>query len=444
ALGPQMRAVKAALEERLGTWRAAGDMTRLATSKTIVVVHDDLEESHNVASVRIKDAVVNNGAQLIVIGALRSELVDFAALWIRPAGGEEGLAAARLADALGGAQADNDEIAGAAEMLRAADHEQTIVVVAPNPVSPAVAASMAGGAANLAIALWGDAASENLVELPAEVNVHGLLDMGVGVSNGGNPLEGLAGLLVVRDDPTVRLPGAAAALDSIGTIVVVDDILHETAKRASVVIADGRAYGTAGTFTQGDYRVQRLQRAVRPLGTAVAGATALSGIAAGLGLEVPADPDAILGEIAKANDAYRPAYDLIVGEGVRLAISGSGKGKIVPLEALPVGDGIRVIAARDLFTALDAAMLRHPDAEKLHRYDRIQVSEQDAARLGISDYDEIELTDGRTTIRARASVQERVPEGHVFVSSLLQGGAVVNLFAEAAIPVVRIGVPVGA
>jgi predicted molibdopterin-dependent oxidoreductase YjgC len=65
-------------------------MTRLAKSKTIVVVADDLEESHNVASVRIKDAVANGGAQLVVIGPLRSELVDFATVWVRTKAGEEG------------------------------------------------------------------------------------------------------------------------------------------------------------------------------------------------------------------------------------------------------------------------------------------------------------------------------------------------------------------
>ena len=63
---------------------------------------------------------------------------------------------------------------------------------------------MAAGAANVAIALFGDAASENLVVLPAEVNIHGLLDQGVGANGAGNPLEGLAGLLVVRDDPTMH------------------------------------------------------------------------------------------------------------------------------------------------------------------------------------------------------------------------------------------------
>src|SRR5690606_27951642 len=58
SLGPVIRATKRALEDRFGTWRMAADMTRIEKSKTIVVVHDDLEESHNIASVRIKDAVV--------------------------------------------------------------------------------------------------------------------------------------------------------------------------------------------------------------------------------------------------------------------------------------------------------------------------------------------------------------------------------------------------
>jgi predicted molibdopterin-dependent oxidoreductase YjgC len=415
-------------------------MTRLAKSKTIVVIHDDLEESHNIASVRIKDAVVNNGAKLVVIGALRSELVDFATVWLRTDAGNDGVVAGRLADAISGKPPFDDGIADAARVVGPADRESMLVVVAPNPVSPAIAASMAGGAANLAVALWGERASENLVELPAEVNVHGLLDLGVGSEGPGNPLEGLSALLVVRDDPTVRLPGAAEALAAIGTIVVIDDILHETAKRATAVIADGRAYGTSGTYTQGDFRVQRLQRAVLPQGDGVAGHLALHALGRALGLDLPDSTEGVLAQIARANPDYQAAADLIVGEGVRLPIVGSGKGTMVPVEAVqPAGDGIRVITGRDLYTAEDAAMLRHPEAEKLHRYDRIQVSEQDATSLGISDYDEIEVSDGQVTIRSLANIDERVPAGHVYISSLLQGGAVVNFYREAAVPVVRVG-----
>src|SRR5690606_1840723 len=151
----------------------------LRESKAIVVVADDLEESHNIASVRIKDAVVHHNAKLIVIGSLRSELVDFATAWLRPRGGEEGQVAAALATALAGTPNEVDAINEAAQILQNAPLDETMVVCAPNPVSPEVAGAMAGGAANLAVALFGDRASENLVVLPPEVNGWGLLDQGV-------------------------------------------------------------------------------------------------------------------------------------------------------------------------------------------------------------------------------------------------------------------------
>ena len=439
AIGPVVRAAKAALEARLGTWRMATDMVRLPKAKAIVVVADDLEESHNVASVRIKDAVVNNGAKLVVIGALRTELVDFASAWLRPAGGEEGWMADELANALVNGNGEGD-FALAVEILKNAPADETFVVCAPNPVSPVLADAMAAGAANIAVALHGTAASEHLVVLPPEVNVHGLLDAGVGVSGSGDPLEGLTGLVVFREDPTMRLPGAVERLAEIGTVVVVDNVMHETAKRAAVVIAEGRPYATEGTYTQGDFRAMRLARAIQLEGDARRGFDALRALGEALGVSLPATPEEAMGQIAKANPDYQPVYDLILGEGVKLEVRPSGQGTVLPLSERPTASGaLRIITGRDLYTAADAAALRHPEAEKLHRYDRVQVSETDALRLGISDEDEIELSDGTTTIRARATVTERVPEGSVYVSNLLQGGAVVRFFGETGVPSVRVG-----
>ncbi|MYK25952.1 MAG: hypothetical protein F4052_03230, partial [Dehalococcoidia bacterium] len=143
--------------------------------------------------------------------------------------------------------------------------------------------------------------------------------------------------------------------------------------------------------------------------------------------------------------AYQPAADIIIGEGVRLEVAASNQGAIAPVASAPAsGEGLRIITGRDQYTAADAAALRHPEAEQLHRYDHIQVSEEDAERLGISNDDEIELTDGEVTLRAPATVTDRVPEGAVYVSSLLQGGAVVRFFRSAAVPAVRVGVPVPA
>ncbi|WP_322818237.1 2Fe-2S iron-sulfur cluster-binding protein [Tepidiforma sp.] len=438
AMGPVVRAVKGALEARFGTWRMAANLERLPKAKAIVTVADDIEESHNVVSVRIKDAVVWEKAKLVVIGPLRSELVDFASVWIRTAAGEEGLAAQRLAEALDGGTAASEEIAQAAALLREAPREATMVVCAPNPVSPTIAESMTGGAANLAVALFGEAASEHLAVLPPEANTWGLLDQGIGAEGGAAPLDGLAGLLVIRDDPTMRLPGAAAALDRIGTVVVVDGLTHATAKRAGAVIAEGRAYASEGTYTSADFRAQRLAPAVRPEGDAVPLWEALRVLAKELGVEVPATPDEALGAIAKADALYEPAWDLIIGEGVKLPVPRSSRAVAVPVEAPAVGEGWRVIASRDLYTAQDAAALRHPEAEKLHRYDRIQVSEEDARALGIATGDLVRVSGDGQVVEAPAWVTERVPAGHVYLSSLLQGGVVTGFFATAGVATVRL------
>lgn len=438
AMGPVVRRVKGALEARFGTWRMAANLERLPKAKAIVTVADDIEESHNVVSVRIKDAVVWEKAKLVVIGPLRSELVDFASVWIRTAAGEEGLAAQQLAEALDGGTAVSEEIAQAAALLREAPREETMVVCAPNPVSPTIAESMTGGAANLAVALFGEAASEHLAVLPPEANTWGLLDQGIGAEGGAEPLDGLAGLLVIRDDPTMRLPGAAAALDRVDTIVVVDGLAHATAKRAGAVIAEGRAYASEGTYTSADFRAQRLAPAVRPEGDAVPLWEALQVLAKELGVEVPATPDEALGTIAKVDALYEPAWDLIIGEGVKLPMPRSSRAVAVPVDAPAVGDGWRVIASRDLYTAQDAAALRHPEAEKLHRYDRIQVSEEDARALGIATGDLVRVSGDGQVVQAPAWVTERVPPGHVYLSSLLQGGAVTGFFATAGVATVRL------
>lgn len=439
AMGPVMRAAKEALEARLGTWRMATDMTRIPTASALVVIADDLEESHNVASVRVKDAVVNQGAALVVIGSLRSELVDFAQAWIRTAPGEEGLAAAQLAEALGGRPPANGEIDAAARLLAPAPRDRTVIICAPNPVSPVVAGTMAAGAANLAVALLGEGASDGLVVLPPEVNIHGLLDMGVAVEGSENPLDGLAGLLILRDDPTMRLSGARADLARIGTVVVLDNVLSEAAKRANVVLAEGRAYASAGTYTQGDFRAMRLAPAIGLEGDARPLYELLVALAAELGVDAPATPLDALFVIAREHPEYQPAADLIVGEGVRLAVQPSGIGRQVPLNAPAVsGEGLRLSIARDLYTAADAAALRHPEAERLHRYDRIQLSEEDGARLGIVSGDTVTLSANGVALTAPVTVTERVAPGGVFVSSLLQGGAAVEFLAGGGLAAVQV------
>ena len=434
--GPILRAVTGALEERVGTWKMSTDMTRIPKAKAIIVVADDLEESHNVLSVRIKDAVTREGAHLTVISSLRSELVDFSKAWLRPGGGEEGVVADALANCLEGSDNQDQSIVDAAREIQeiVAGEDDVVIVIAPNPVSPTIAKEMTSGAANIAVRLFGEKASDHLIVAPPEVNIHGILDMGVTQTSVVDQIDQLAGLVVIRDDPSMRIPQwSANHFQNLEALVVIDNVMHPTAKLADVVIAEGRAYSGSGTYTQGDFRAQKLSPAIATQGDAVTCYSALSRLATALGLVVPGTPEDALQQIASDHPQYLEAANLLIGDGIRLNIPSSGTGKYIPLhprEILAAPNKLRVVTGRDQYTATDAAALRHPEAEKLHRYDQFQISEEDGEALDLTSGDEIEVTAGEITLRASVTVTDRVAEGCIYISSLLQGGAVIEFFTE--------------
>ena len=132
--GPVAHAAAEALRAAFGSEVLPADMTRLAQSKTILVVAHDLESSHNVAALRIKDAVVYNGAKVIVISPMWGELNDFAEVWIQPKSGEEAAAAAVIDAALAADEpprspapsgaSSPDTISRAVDILRAAANRE--------------------------------------------------------------------------------------------------------------------------------------------------------------------------------------------------------------------------------------------------------------------------------------------------------------------------------
>src|SRR5207253_6770381 len=75
--GPLASAVENSLVAAFGTTRLPADMMNIATASTIVVIADDLESSHNIAALRVKDAVVRAGATLIVVSSRYGEVADF-------------------------------------------------------------------------------------------------------------------------------------------------------------------------------------------------------------------------------------------------------------------------------------------------------------------------------------------------------------------------------
>ncbi|MFQ6020332.1 MAG: molybdopterin oxidoreductase family protein, partial [Dehalococcoidia bacterium] len=208
SVGPVTRAVAGALRNAFGSELLPADMTQLARSKTIVAVADDLESSHNVACLRIKDAVVRDGARLIVVSARWGELCDFAQVWLRPPPGQEAATVAALtgtllADPEVRRRRQEEQVEGLAEMGSEppglADGPKEMLPYAVQLLSEAVkdealtplsiiyavphfgaeaAGATTAAVANLAIACCGADAPRSLFLLPQEANVWGLRDAG--------------------------------------------------------------------------------------------------------------------------------------------------------------------------------------------------------------------------------------------------------------------------
>jgi len=330
SLGPVARGAAAALRRTLGTELLQSDLACLAHADTILAIAEDLESSHNIACLRIKDAVVRRGACLIVVASRWGELCDFARLWLRPRPGQEALALAALtrrllsrrevqealpapvtlpADDIALEPSLAEAVEGAASLLagRIGQGEVAVLYALP-PIGPQAAEAVTQEAANLAILLAGpQEAAESLYLLPPEGNGVGLRDMGLTpeLLPGYRPVEdeaarreveGLWGielpaqpglpfpqalaaaregrlkaLLVLGDNPFLLAPdreGVAQALASLELLLLIDGAMTEVARRAHVLLPDGGPWAREGTATSADRRLLRLRRAIQPPGEA--------------------------------------------------------------------------------------------------------------------------------------------------------------------------------
>ncbi len=490
--GPVNQAAMNAARAAFGVDRLPADLTDIPTkAKTILVIADDLEETHNVAALRIKDAVdpkklpVREPARLIVVSSRRGELCDFAepygGVWLQAAPGQEAAVVAALAKRLVGEKSvatsaktaglDVDALAaasdtvtgiedstldGAASILSeaAADSGQAIaVVMAPKSVSVALAAETTKAVANVALLLRGAAAVSSFYLLPTEANVNGARDMGVVPGEGGLDFFGIVeaaaagdmkALVVAGDNPLMFAPGRANVEEAFGRLdllVVIDQVMTDTAKMAHVVFADVPAISKDGTVTSADRRVLRLKAAQASQGEAQPAWATLSQLGQRLTSRFGGDESFSYEEASEITEEITknvPGYDAFhfygyLGWGKGRAVEDDASGTIAlqPVSApasAPASNGdVALLTGRTLFTSLEAAAIHSPEADKLHREDAVLVNQYDAVELGISTGDGVVLKNGSAELSLKAALTNTVPRGSVFLSSYYDGGAVNTL-----------------
>jgi predicted molibdopterin-dependent oxidoreductase YjgC len=490
--GPVARAAAASLVAAFGSEVLPTDGTRVAASKTLLVVADDLESSHNVYSLRAKDAVVRNQARLVVVSSLRGELNDFAEVFVQPKPGDEAAVVAALAEAVAG----NDASAGralvtdtaafdkAVEALKGAQAEEGAPFTAIAGLSnfgPAAAGAIVGSLANISISLAGADAAKALLVLPQEANVWGMRDVGGspdllpghraasdeaaraevrrvwGAEITAKPgltfeqMSGVKALVVLNDNPLMLAP--AAKLGGLEFIAVIDSVQTDTAKAAHALLQDAGQWAKEGTTVSADRRILRLNQATQPRGDAQQGWRILCELGKrlverfGTG-EIRINYGSageIMDEMAQLIPLFRDAGYKQLDSGQQQYIDGLGpkSANRVAVQAARYSNGhdgaFTLTSSRGLYTSYEAAAVHAKDADRLHREDSLKMHPDDAVKLGVANGDIVTVKNALGSFAAPVQITAAVQPKMLHLPSYFDGGAPVALF-EAGSPVASVEV----
>ncbi len=222
---------------------AASDFKQLGNGDVLLVVNADLEEQAPVWFLRLRQAVVDRGAKLIVAHSRGTKMHRYAANIMRYEPVEIGKWVAGSAAAL---------------LPELTEARNVVIAFGDEKLDGASARGLAQHLANLLVeSNHAGKANSGLLPLYPHANTQGVFDMT-------SPQAAPASADVVW---AVGV-GADEALPSGGFLIVQDILNTALAQRADVVLPALSFAEREGTFTSGDRRVQRFYRALPALGQA--------------------------------------------------------------------------------------------------------------------------------------------------------------------------------
>lgn len=249
-------------------------------------------------------------------------------------------------------------------------------------------------------------------------------------------------LYIFGENPVVADPNqnhVINALENLDFLVVQDIFLTETAQYADVILPGVSFAEKDGTFTNTDRRIQRVNKAVNPVGDVKQDWQIICDLAKSLGYEMKYDhPSQIMDELASLTPSYGgisyerleksslhwPCPDnnhpgtktLHVGKFSR------GKGKFHPVSYRPPAE---VADEEYNYTLMTGRILEHYNSGNMTRRSVIeehisksyvQINIEDGKRLGIKDGDKVRVTSRRGQVDAIAEVGDVVQPGHIYMN----------------------------
>ena len=248
-------------------------------------------------------------------------------------------------------------------------------------------------------------------------------------------------IYLIGENPVLSDPDSThirKALESLEFLVVQDMFLTETAQLADVILPAASFAERDGTFTNTERRVQRIRKAIDPLGDSRPDWEITCQLARKMGAEGFdfENPSQIMDEIASLTPSYGGiSYSRIEGGGLQWPCPTKdhpgtpvlhterftrGKGKFTPLEYRPpaeLPDGeypLSLTTVRSLFHFHTGTMTRKvKDLNAILSEEMVDINPDDASTLGIDDGDAVKVTSRRGQVVAKARVTPVSPVGVV-------------------------------
>ena len=250
-------------------------------------------------------------------------------------------------------------------------------------------------------------------------------------------------LYLVGENPVISEANSTHVEKTINKLeffVVQDIFLSETARLADVVLPAASFAEKDGTFTNTERRIQRVRKAIEPVGDSKPDWWITSRIAKKLGAKGFdfSDPSDIMDEIASLTPSYNGiSYKRIEKTGLQWPCisdkhpgtqflhaekfaTKSGKGKFLPLKYKPSDElpdskyPLVFTTDRSLFHFHTGTMTRRVDGlNVLNPEELLKINPEDALSLNIDDGDTVEVISRRGKVRAKAKITDICPEGVV-------------------------------
>ncbi len=433
----------------LGLPRATIDQT-CTPGGTIIVCGPDPKEEIGSLYLRLRHAVVHDGAKLIELTPSATGLSPFATHSLHPRPGEIATVAAALVAAAAG---DPAVAAGGltAESIAAA------AGIIDGPVSVVVGrASLAESADCIADAALELAAIPGARFLSAlrRGNIHGALDAGMSpgllpgrttIASGadrfaevwpstpaGSGLDTAAMLaaaaagdldllVLLGADPLNDFPGrslAASALESVPNVIAIDMFVNDSIDAAAdIVLAASGPTESDGTFTNLEGRVSVCCQRVTPPGTARADWMIASELSRRLGTDLGFDSiESIRSEIASVSPLHSDITEKALVDSVVEGLLIEGPGDLVAPSPTGAGPNIhdayslRLVAARSMYD--DGVALRNsPSSRGLARSITVRLSPPDFDKIGVARGTVVKVESAGGQLLIPVEPDPGVPEG---------------------------------